>query len=155
MALTQPKCPSISFLKRLVQPASLRLWNSSFRSGCPVSSLRDRKPTVERIPQPFSSFILSPFVFTNTPSSSVPRLEVHSGQCGTAAAMFGYMMVETPLLADVDVVLYLLRPLSVPAAASCSGGGSLSLSPCPSPSITRHTLKVYDILRILLILTNE
>lgn len=57
MALTHPKCPSISFLKRLVQPASLRRWNSSFISGYPVSSLRDRKPTEERMPQPFSSFI--------------------------------------------------------------------------------------------------
>lgn len=59
MALTQPKCPSISFLQRLVQPASLRLWNSSFMSGSPMSSLRDRKPTEERIPQPFSSFIFT------------------------------------------------------------------------------------------------
>lgn len=60
MALTQPKWPSMSFLKRLVQPASLRRWKSSFMSGCPVSSLRDRKPTEERIPQPFSSFMVRP-----------------------------------------------------------------------------------------------
>lgn len=60
MALTQPKWPSMSFLKRLLQPASLRRWKSSFISGCPVSSLRDRKPTEERIPQPFSSFMLQP-----------------------------------------------------------------------------------------------
>lgn len=60
MALTQPKWPSMSFLKRLLQPASLRRWKSSFMSGCPVSSLRDRKPTEERIPQPFSSFMVQP-----------------------------------------------------------------------------------------------
>lgn len=60
MALTQPKWPSMSFLKRLLQPDSLRRWKSSFMSGCPVSSLRDRKPTEERIPQPFGSFMVHP-----------------------------------------------------------------------------------------------
>ncbi|TNN65611.1 hypothetical protein EYF80_024140 [Liparis tanakae] len=59
MALTQPKWPSMSFLKRLVQPAIRRRWKSSFSSGCPVSSLRDRKPTEERMPQPSCSFIVN------------------------------------------------------------------------------------------------
>lgn len=60
MALTQPKWPSMSFLKRLEHPASLRRWNSSFSRGCPPIVLRERNPTALRMPQPRTSFISPP-----------------------------------------------------------------------------------------------
>lgn len=60
IAFTHPKWPSRSFLYRLVQPASLRRWNSSFIKEWPVIFLRDRNPTDDLMPQPITSFILAP-----------------------------------------------------------------------------------------------
>lgn len=60
IAFTHPKWPSRSFLNRLVQPPSLRRWNSSFIRWCPVMFLRDRNPTDDLMPQPITSFILAP-----------------------------------------------------------------------------------------------
>ena len=149
MALTQPKCPSISFLKRLVQPDSLRLWNSSFMSGCPVSSLRDRKPTEERIPQPFSSFIFhqaenthahGPFCVHRCSLDmcwGVARWTYVAVPAPSGLHYGGYPAVRLP--ADVDVVLYLLCLLGSPSSSFLlrwRTSLSLSLSPCLSLSIT-------------------
>lgn len=130
MALTQPKCPSISFLYRLVQPASLRLWNSSFMSGSPVSSLRDRKPTEERIPQPFSSFIFivqkqrrNPLCFSQLHPQ---HLFVFHGICCFGSVESTLWWITRWLQADIE--LYRRSPVLsvVPATASCSDRRPLS-----------------------------
>lgn len=121
MALTQPKCPSMSFLYRLVQPASLRLWNSSLMKGSPVSSLRDRKPTEERIPQPFSSFIFSVLKQKKAaPPSFFHRSSLHICSCASvnaAPARRGLHAAEPTADVDVVIVVSLLSLVGSPSSS--------------------------------------
>lgn len=128
-----------------MQPASLRLWNSSFRSGCPVSSLRDRKPTEERIPQPFSSFIFTAHEYGPLCFCFHHCTRDICSHCGEEVAhSWVYIMVIPRYLPACPLMSTLFRTSvfsPVPAAASCSGGGGpLSPPGCHSASAARTSV---------------
>lgn len=113
-----------------MQPASLRLWNSSFRSGCPVSSLRDRKPSEERIAQPFSSFIFTVHEYGPLCFCFHYCTRDICSHCGEDVAhCWVYIMVDTPLPADVDVISHLLCLLASPSSSFLLRWRRTSLSP--------------------------
>lgn len=126
-------------------------------SGSPVSSLRDRKPNEERIPQPFSSFIFPRRIFKHGLLCFCFHrcsLVICSMWQTAVLAMLRSTLWWIPrcLRADVDVVFYLLCRLAGPSSSFLLRGGSLSLPPvCHSITIQDFSQwwKVHYILLLL------